>query len=341
MRRGFTLVELLVVMVILAALTAITVPAVKGMMDADRPNAAARQVMSKLMLARGRATSDRKIHGVRLQRDIRDPRICTSLLMIGSAGTYDASLTDIRVITGNPSTIADDYWRLTGNFKRFADRGLITVGTHVELPAGSGDWYVLNNRDFDPTNGHLSIAGHYKRSQWGDYTDASGQAGEYVVTHQWEPSLSPPLQEDVTIRVELGATAQADDAIALPPGVAIDLDASRVPPEWMAGGDCDILFDTNGTVGNGRGIISLYVTTLQDIELTRGLFADHPANGGTRSTPIVPANYPKVPTQNPYLVTVQCYTGTVSSNDVDFLDMNSDEQADDPFRFARSAQQRN
>lgn len=339
-RAAFTLIELLVVLAILTALLLIAVPAVRGMMDQDRTNAAARTVMSKIILARSHATTDRKVRGIRLERSQNDPRICTSLLLVGSAGTYDADLTDIRVITGDPTTTGDDYWRLSGTFKRFADRGLIKVGTHVEIPAGSGDWYVLSNRDFDPNNGHLSIAGHYKRSEWGDYTDPSGQAGEYIVTHHWDPSLPTPLQESISARIELGATA-LDEAVSLPPGTAIDLDASRVPPEWRTGGVWDIMFDSNGMVGKGNGIISLYVTTLQDVGLTRNLFADHPANGGARTPPIVPANYPKVPTQTPYLVTVQCYTGTCTSNDVNFTDGDSDQQADDPFSYARSAMERN
>lgn len=338
-RSGFTLVELLVVIVIISILAALAIAALNPS-DADRVNSAARLLQSKIMLARSSATSDRAIRGIRFERDANDPRICRSVSLIGSAGKHEASITDIRVATADPSTRGDDYWRVSGTFANLHARRLIAVGTHIEIPSRSGMWYVLTDREFDPANGHLSIAGHYHNSVWGD-DPYNTQAGEYIPKHQWHPDPMIGLLEDVQVNIELEPTTMgAEPPLMLPVGTAIDIDASQVPVAWRTvSNNCDLLFDSSGATVGVNGLVHLYVTRLADIELTRGLFPDHPALGGSRSPPIVPANQPHCPEASPYVVTVLKNTGACYTSDVDFADADADFQADQPYMNARRGQQ--
>ncbi len=55
MKRGFTLVEMLVVMIVIATVTAVTVPAITRLNDEDELTGAARELVT--LLERARATS--------------------------------------------------------------------------------------------------------------------------------------------------------------------------------------------------------------------------------------------------------------------------------------------
>ena len=66
---GFTLLEMLVVLVLVAVLTAVAVPAAGGGIQTLRLQSAARHVAAALRLARGRAIRQQEIHLVSLDRE--------------------------------------------------------------------------------------------------------------------------------------------------------------------------------------------------------------------------------------------------------------------------------
>ena len=82
MRSGFTLTELMVVMVIIIVLTTMTIAAVNFSMSAERSRAGARQVQSYLAGARDRAIYERKMVGVRF---LLDKNVPNSISKIGRA----------------------------------------------------------------------------------------------------------------------------------------------------------------------------------------------------------------------------------------------------------------
>lgn len=87
--RGFTLVELLVVVAIMLIMTGLVVGVFRTTMDSDRVRSAARQVQSAVMGARDRAIHARAVgpassapRGLRLVHDTTDPSTVTSMVYI-------------------------------------------------------------------------------------------------------------------------------------------------------------------------------------------------------------------------------------------------------------------
>ena len=66
---GFTLLEMLVVLVLVAVITAVAVPAAGGAIQTLRLQSAARHLAAALRLARGRAIRQQEIHLVSLDRE--------------------------------------------------------------------------------------------------------------------------------------------------------------------------------------------------------------------------------------------------------------------------------
>lgn len=327
-RSGFTLVELLVVLVITVLLASFVISALRPG-DQDKVSLVGRQLQALVMRAKTSAVSDRSVRGVRFERSVSDPRVCSAASLVDSAGFVDGTLADLRIDARDLSTRQDDVWTVTADFTRMSERELVHPGSHLRV----GDqWMIVTELLGDK----LVLAGHYQFSYW----DAA--ADKYVVKHAWDPRpmTNPPatrggLREDVKWRLELEPTVLANvPGFVFPKGVLVDIDASQVPDSWRApNAHWDLLFDAEGATHGG--VINLFITRQSDVELTRGMFPNHPSNGGSQALPIVPGNAPHVPALEPCVVTVIPRTGYCYAGPADLRDSNGDLQADDPWSYAR------
>ena len=323
-RAGFTLVEMLVAILIMVILTTIVVAAFRQD-DGDRLNASARLVQSYFEGARSRAITDGKVRGIRLIPRADDPFVVDSLVYIGATG-HDTGFVNVDF-----DDSISNLWRFTntssGKWNRLVQRNLLGSGSRIEVPAGTGNWYYITA----VSGNEVVVSGHYAPSAWdtnlGKYAPQPDPDGDgRAINMPYRLELAPAILPNT-------------EPISLERGTVIDRAASRIP-------SLDIFFDSRGNptgATSAAGLVHLYVTTLSDVELTRGLFPNHPANGGSQALPIVPASPPDVPEHEPYLFTLYTQTGQVTVSQVDFTDNldnsngnpGADLQADFPFRYAQ------
>ena len=169
-RRGFTLVELLIVIFILAILALLAIPVLNAVNKDDKITGGSRSIRSFLAGARDRALHSKLPRGVRFLRDNNDPNVITGMVYIGPAGklsqgTITIAAADKRTLAPVPPVwgrlqqrgliedgallkIGDNFytivrvganWRLTKNFI-----GPTGVGVQYELELGAD---VLPNQE--------------------------------------------------------------------------------------------------------------------------------------------------------------------------------------------------
>lgn len=100
-RRGFTLVELLVVMVIVVMVSVVALPTIYSSFRERSIQEAARLVQATFTAAKDDAVRFGTMRGVRFVPDPSDPGICSRLLPIGSAADYSEGLLTVT----DPATL--------------------------------------------------------------------------------------------------------------------------------------------------------------------------------------------------------------------------------------------
>lgn len=328
-RSGFTLIELLVALAILVILTAFALAAFRRD-DSDRLTQTATLIQSKIEGARSRALSDGRIRGVRLISRADDPFLVDSIQYVGQIDDITGTAI-VSTQVNDPTRLDDDVWQLqTTNqweWARLNLQNIIKVGGKIEFPSHSGNWYVISPNGFAPQNGTVELQGAVAGAVW-EADTMLAQGGKFVLT-----SGNDPLEYRLIPAI---MALPNQERAAFPRGIAIDLDSCVLPPQWStSGATMDILFDAQGKPSGYTGLLHLYLTTLQDAELTRGMLPNHPRNGGTLARPIVPANAPHVPLTPPMSLSVFPGAGIVHISAVDMTDANADLVSDSPYKTAR------
>ena len=146
-RRGFTMIELMVVVGIMLLLAVITASAVSVTTQRDKVRAAARQVQSLIAGARDRAIYAKQPRGVRLLIDPTNNRTVSSLVYIRPSAAWSTGAVQLERLDANNDGTSDDYPGIH-NPLAIVLRGFDNDPdpTHAQLAARPTNWLDLYNR---------------------------------------------------------------------------------------------------------------------------------------------------------------------------------------------------
>lgn len=137
--RGFTLVELLVVMAVLVVLAGVTLPTVKGLLHDQKVSAAARLVKAHVEAAQARAISSNRRVAVILERNANDSNIVTRLSIGQTFPPYEGDVSPTLGTLGDSSGSSLYYNQIT---IPTASASLLTATPAV---FGAGDFIQIGN----------------------------------------------------------------------------------------------------------------------------------------------------------------------------------------------------
>lgn len=261
--RGFTIVELLIVVGILLLLTTFTAISIDFAFEAERVSSGARQVQSMISGARDRAIKARKPVGVRFLVD-QDPdngRMVSSMVYVGAADLWNR---------GNITLKRPDMEGFPGVLPNTPGNGVADTD-EVRIVDGEGTlWRVLYQRGFlgsyehdfnqngilepnedlnkngvrDQVTPRIKIPGDKNGTWYRVRTHWLGLPGGFERLELVRPFRdSGTTGEDEVIAfegtghstylLELPPRVLPDaEPVVLPDGVVIDLDASVIPVDW-------------------------------------------------------------------------------------------------------------
>jgi len=332
-RRGFSLVELLVVISILLVLASAVAWGIAGTRGLDRAAAGARLVQAQLLGARDRASQARAPRGVRLLRDPQAPRQVTGLAFLqpapwlrygGTGSPFQLERDDQAPADGQADRPEVRQLRgLSAGFDWLAlqQAGQLEVPFRIRVPAQTGAWQTVVSLQSVPGQPAQTVARVFADLGAGD----SGTSPLAVVA-------VPAGSGRATCELDLGgAGATEQPAEALPAGLVIDLSQSLIPENWLASpGRLDLWAQPTGSLSAGPGVapqlIALVLRDRRDADLSRDP-ADPQCAGPALGLLIAPQ------------------TGRVQTFSLDLTDViqndtqapGPDGRADDLFRHARSS----
>lgn len=305
--RGFTLIELMVVVTIILLLAVMTASAINLTISGDKVRAGSRQVQSFLSGARDRAIYSREPRGVRFMLDPTNNRTVSSMVFIGPTDPWTQGLVRLERLDVNGDMSADspgsaafvlggyDDTNNPTDWLNLYKQGLIYNGTRVKIPNDdTGQWYTIT------TDLLASGASPYPRLHLTTAYQGPGQPNQNSTSVE-------ALAQDAgrkTYLLELPpAILPNQEVVLMPKGSVIHLDrcsnnveqidaatpasgrGNKLPDFWKyspsSAGDpsgfdytsrLDVMFSPRGiVVGSAaqRGIIHFYIADQKDADRDR------------------------------------------------------------------------
>lgn len=374
-RRGYTLVELLIVITIILILMSMTLATVNYARTGDKVSSASRQVQSFIAGARSRAMYADEVRGVRLfvEQNLGGSaaasRTVTTMAYIAPGGTWASPKDSADIQIERPDYNGDGDYNDPGedlativrgfnnpgwwNLKR---RGLLVDGMRIRIPAQTGNWYPIS-LGTDASNPTLVLTS----------PPPDEQLLQLQIPFNGGVQSSQHVVGTYTYEIELPTRLLPQDPSILPDKTVIDLDGSQVPASWrptsaggVYSGYMDILFSPRGNIigdAAGAGLLHLYVCDAEDALFLKEQWVSQPGNSVFALDAAVAAGLPFIPVDElsgqfgvgtaaePYLVkdrrvvSIFTQTGVISVNGVNGFDTtDANGFADDPFYFAETGE---
>ncbi len=225
-RGGFTLVEMLIVIAIIAILAAVTVTAIYATANSDRIRGAARQMQSAMQGAMAKAARAKKPIGVRLQLDEFDPTTVNSMIFIEQLEDFEEGT--ITFQEAPPGSGVLRYININGaipSWDELRDRGHLPDITRIKVTvAGTEQIYIVNTTE---TGSGGANPDQLVLISPETFTTAipAGRIIEDV------GGVSVPM---TAYKLEMGYGPLANqETLELPNGNVIDLEYSWLPASWF------------------------------------------------------------------------------------------------------------
>jgi prepilin-type N-terminal cleavage/methylation domain-containing protein len=283
--RGFTLVELLVVVSILLILTTITVATLNSFENAERIRSSARQVQSSLMGARDRAIRFQKPFGLRF---LVNPNassggniVVDSMVYISPVAPNTGQISGLeRPSTNGVTPDKSDVTVIRASnvpWQFYAQQGLLQQGARIKLTIGSNaTWYTVT---YFTQNGLPLIQGKDTNNPNDSILFLSAP---YTGSVTPMPSIQA-VQGPIDFELELASAVQSNqEPMRLSSGIVIDMNLSD--QFYSAGNYLDVMYNPRGTVHGwlaSWGTVNLWLRELDDV-----------APNGLANDPAAQKNFP-------------------------------------------------
>ncbi|QDV20933.1 hypothetical protein Pan153_56130 [Gimesia panareensis] len=241
-RAGFTLVELLVVISILAILVVMTITSINFALSSDLTRSASRQVQSYLAGARDRAIYAKEPRGVRFFLDPNNPSAVTSMVYIAPSPDWQQGVIRMERIDTTGNSVPDTILHVRGgrgtDWRFLYERQQLVDGARIKIPGDdSGSWYTIALSSSPiakpaPLNPSSPTPSEYQAGTddilrlTTAFRDAGTSDPDEVVA--FTPGSGP-----TTYLLELPPVVlSGEEPTLLPNNTGIDLDRSFLPDSW-------------------------------------------------------------------------------------------------------------